>query len=225
VLDNGGKIVYVSYSKAPLIVQTPAMAVPFGMSRWEGDNNNGAVKYSIDLSFKDMDTNPSAKAFYKMLADLDARLVEHGFGNQQTWFKGKRYGSKEIVEALYTPMIKHAKDKTTGERTDDYPPTFKVTVPFKDNAFACDVFNSERELVDLNAIDTKGSKVTAIIQCTGVWFAGGKFGVSWKVVQMKVAPNKTKIVGYALVDLDDDDEDEEEDAPAAPAADDALRYM
>jgi hypothetical protein len=208
MLENGGKIVYVSYNKAPLIVQTPAMAAPFGMSRWEGDHNSN-VKYSLDLSFKDIDSFPSMKAFHTMLDALDTRLVQHGFDNQHSWFKGKRYGSKEIVEALYTPMLKYAKDKATGERTDDYPPTFKVTVPHKDGSFACDVFNAQRAPVDLGTVETKGSRITAIVQCTGVWFAGGKFGVSWKVKQMKVAPNSTKLVGYALIDDGDDVDDQQ----------------
>ena len=206
VLDNGGKIVYISYNRAPLIIQTPAMAAPFGMSRWEGENG-AASKYSIDLSFKGMDDSSSMQAFYKLLEHIDEKMISHGFDNQQTWFKGKRYGSREIVEALYTPLIKHAKDRHTGERTDAYPPTFKATVPQRDGAFACDVFDASRASVDLNAIDTKGARITAIIQCTGVWFAGGKFGVSWKVVQMKVSQNSTKLTGYALVDVDDDEGD------------------
>lgn len=213
VLDNGGKIVYVSYNRAPLIVQTPTMSAPFGMSRWDGDGG-AANKYTLDLSFKGMDASPSMRAFHDLLENLDSRMVDDGFANQQTWFKGKKYNSREIVEALYTPLIKFAKDKRTGERTDAYPPTFKATVPFKEGAFLCDVFDADRNPADLGAMDTKGARVTAIIQCTGVWFAGGKFGVSWKVVQMKVAQNNTKLSGYALMDMDDDD------AAAAGSGDD-----
>ncbi len=118
-------------------------------------------------------------------------------------------------------MIKHAKDKVTGDRSDEYKPRFKVTVPYRDNAFTCDVFDSSKELIDLDKVDAKGAKVAAIIQCTGVWFAGGKFGVSWKVVQMKVMPNKTKLVGYALVDVDDD---HAASSTVVEAEEDAMRF-
>lgn len=205
MLDNGGKIVYVSYNRAPFFLQTPTMPAPFGLSSWDGGDGKSAVKYSLDLSFKGMDASPSVKAFYGVLEKLDRTLLDHGFANQANWFKGKRYGSREIVEALYTPLIKFARDKTTGEKTDAYPPTFKASVPFRDGDFACDVFDATRKPVRLSDIDTKGSAVTAIIQCTGVWFAGGKFGVSWKIAQMKVVSSSSKLSGFALRDDDDDD--------------------
>ena len=202
MLDNGGKIVYVSYNKAPMIIQTPQMTAPFGMSKWDNDGK-ATPKYTLDLSFKGMDKSPALGSFYEMLKQLDARLVEDGFANQGSWFKGKKYGSKEIVEALYTPLIKHAKDRDTGEITDKYPPTFKATVPFKENKFVCDVYDDARNLVDLSTMETKGSRITAIIQCMGLWFAGGKFGSSWRIVQMKVAPSAT-IRGYAFHEVKED---------------------
>jgi hypothetical protein len=197
VLDNGGKIVYVSYDRSPFFLQTPPMAVPFGLSKWDNDGKSPA-KYSIDLSFKGMDSSKPLSAFHSALSTLDDKLIETGFDKQQSWFKGKRYGSREIVEALYTPMVKYAKDKVTGERTDAYPPTVKVTVPHRDGSFTCDVFDANRNSADLVSIETKGSSITAIIQCTGIWFAGGKFGLSWRVVQMKVVPSSGKIRGFAL---------------------------
>jgi hypothetical protein len=203
MLDNGGKIVYVSYNRGPFYMQTPAMTVPFGLSKWDNDGK-AVAKYSLDLSFKGMSDTPALSSFFNCLNALDAKLVDTGFDKQQSWFKGKRYNSRDIVEALYTPIIKYAKDKHTGEKTEMYPPTIKVTVPQKDGAFTCDVFDASRRPVNLNAIDTKGSSVTAIVQCTGIWFAGGKFGLSWKVVQMKIIPFSGKIRGFALMDDDDD---------------------
>lgn len=197
VLDNGGKIVYVSYNNAPLVVQTPPMTAPFGMSVWDNDGKASA-KYSLDLSFKAMDASPKLQKFYDMLERMDKRLVDDGYANQSTWFKGKKYGSREIVEALFTPMIKYAKDRDTGERTDKYPPTFKVGVPFRDGAFTCDIFNDKRQPMDLSTIETKGANVTAIIQCTGMWFAGGKFGASWRLVQAKISPNTMSFTGFAF---------------------------
>jgi hypothetical protein len=127
-----------------------------------------------------------------------------------TWLK-KKYNSVDVVEALYTPMVKYAKDKTTGEITDKYPPTFKLKIPFVNSAFQCEVYDNKRKTVDLKQlIDTgafKGAKVTAIIQCLGIWVAGGKYGCSWKVLQMRVSPPQT-IKGYAFKDLEDDKVDD-----------------
>jgi hypothetical protein len=206
MLDNGGKIVYMSYAKAPLLLQTPVMKAPFGLSKWDNDGKNVA-KYNIDLSFGGKDTSPQISAFYDVLDSMDKRLVDVGFASQSTWFKGKKYTSREIVEALYTPMIKLAKDKQTGEVTDRFPPTVKLTIPFKDNAFKCDVYDDKKNIVDLNNIDTKGSKITAIIQCSGLWFAGGKYGTSWRVVQMRVVPSMSVLSSYAFRDDDDEQDD------------------
>jgi hypothetical protein len=210
-LDNGGKIVYVSYNKTPFILQTPQMSVPFGLSKWDNDGKVNP-KYTLDLSFKNMDASSHIQAFYKVLETLDNHLIESGFKNQATWFKGKKFSSKEIVEALYTPLIKHAKDKETGERTDKYPATFKMTIPYKDNNFLCDVYNADHDIVDLENIETKSSKVTAIIQCTGLWFAGGKFGSSWKAVQLKCVQSSSSIKGFAIQEQFDEAVDDSENA-------------
>jgi hypothetical protein len=200
MLENGGKVVYVSYNRAPLVLQTPEMSAPFGMQNWNNDNR---IKYTIDLSFKGMERRAGVQTFYNVLETLDSKLVEDGFKNQATWFKGRKITSPEVAAALYTPLIKHAKDKNTGELTDKWPPTFKMTVPFKDNKFVCEVYDDKRNALDLSTIDTKGARVTSIIQFMGLWMAGGKFGSSWRVLQMKIVPNQA-IRGYAFKENPED---------------------
>ena len=51
------------------------------------------------------------------------------------------------------------------------------------------------------------SHVKGLMECTGVWHAGGKFGVSWKLVQAQVRP-PVRIQGFCIMD-DSDDEDVE----------------
>jgi hypothetical protein len=206
MLENGGKVVYVSYNKAPLVLQTPEMSAPFGMQNWNNDNR---IKYTMDLSFKGMDRRVGVQTFYNVLETLDNKLVEDAFKNQATWFKGRKITSPEVASALYTPLIKHAKDKDTGEVTDKWPPTFKMTVPWKDNKFMCEVYDDKRNPLDLSAIDTKGARVTGIIQFMGLWMAGGKFGSSWRVLQMKIIPNQA-LRGYAFKENPEDKMAEED---------------
>lgn len=200
MLDNGGKVVYTSYDKAPLVIQTPLMYAPFGLQKW---TNDGRDKHTLSLSFRGKDNSKSLQTFYDMLINLDKKLVDDGFKNQNTWFKGKKYNSTEVLEALYTPLLNPAKDRNTGEITDKYPSTFKMTVPYKDNAFTCEVYDDKQNLVDLNSINTKGARVSALIQFAGLWFAGGKFGASWRVVQLLVKPNEN-IKGFAFQEDPDD---------------------
>ena len=185
VLDNGGRMVYINYLNKPFNVQTPEMSAPFGLSRF-AVNDAGASndKYSIEVSFKNMATKASEEAFFKVLRALDARVVAAALDNSAAWLK-KKYNSLEVVEALYTPCVKFPKDKVTGEVTDKFPPTFRFNLPFKGNTFACDVYNHpEGEKIDLGTTDIKGGAAQAILRCSGIWIAGGKFGVSWQVNQL-----------------------------------------
>ena len=221
VLDNGGKVIYISYNKKKLVMQTPEMVAPFGLSKWNNEGKS-ADKYSFDLSFKGKESRDVLNKFFDGLKSFDKKLVEDGLTNCQTWFK-KAHKSVDVVEALYTPIIKYAKDKN-GDINDKYPPTFKMTVPHNGTNFACDVYDNNRNLVDLSSLETKGSRVSAIVQCVGIWVAGTKFGCSWKVLQMKITPPST-IKGYAFKEIDDkvekdiDDDDEEDCENEAEAKD------
>lgn len=201
VLDNGGKVIYVSYNKKKLIMQTPEMVAPFGLSKWnnEGKSND---KYSLDLSFKGRESREILGRYFDGLKSFDKKLVEDGLKHCQSWMK-KQYKSLDVVEALYTPIVKHAKD-------DKYPPTYKLTIPHNGTQFTCDVYDANRNLVDIGNIETKGARVSAIVQCVGIWIAGSKYGCSWKVLQMKISPPAT-IKGYAFKELNDKAENEIDD--------------
>lgn len=212
-LDNGGKVVYISYNEKPIILQTPEMIAPYGMSKWDNDGK-GPAKYTLDLSFKGMDSRDTLKKFHTSLTDFDSFLVNGGLVNSEEWFK-KKYTSKDVVEALYTCSLRRSKD-------DKYPPTFKMTIPYdhSTNEFRCKVFDKNtKELVNLNTVNLKGAKVTSLVQCTGVWIAGGKFGSTWKVVQLRVEQT-SKITDYAFREIegdavgDDLDENSDEDDAA-----------
>lgn len=203
--DNGGKSIYLSLKRSPIVLQTPEMYAPFGMTKW--DNDSGLTKYTLDLSFKGMDKRDTLKTFFDRMLELDDKLIDDGTTNSFEWLK-KKGASREVVRHLYTKLVKFPVDKTTGEISDKYPPTFKLSLPFKEGAFQCEVYDAERKRVDLNATETKGARVTAIIQCLGVWVAAGKFGCTWKVLQMKVVPPQS-IRGYAFKELVNDNVEEE----------------
>ena len=211
-LDNGGKIVWISYEDGPLILQTPEMTAPFGVSNW--DNDKGGVKSTLNLSFKGKEGREVLNKFFENMNDLDSKMINSAFENSPTWFKKQQ--SEAVIKELYTSIICHAKDKNTGEITDRYPPTFKITLPMKNGKHDFEVYNQSKDLVPLDSVDLKGARVTALIQCLGVWIAGVKFGVSWKLVQMKVVPQK-KLQGYSFKDVEeekvvnDDDDDDDKD--------------
>lgn len=210
-MDTGLRMKYISYDRHAFMVQTPECIMPYGITNGMMDDEN-SKKYTIDLSFRDVDSRPGLKRFFNMLQQLDEYIVSEAFNHQKDWLK-KNYPSKEVVEALYVPIIKYAKDKNTGEITDAYPPTFKMKVPFIKDKFVCDFYNYEQEKISGDSIlsmNTKGARSISIMKCNGLWFAGGKFGCSWKAIQVQVAP-KMNTIGCAIVHCPDDTMDGEEE--------------
>lgn len=205
---NGGKSIFMSLKGNPIVLQTPEMYAPFGRQVWE--NEKGGKKFTLDLAFKDMASRPQLKAFFDKMTELDAKLVHDGTVNSFEWLN-KKGVSEEVVKALYTKLVKYPLDKQ-GEINTKYPPTFKLTLPWKDGNFQCEVYDQNKNLVDFNNMETKGAKVSAIIQCLGIWVAAGKYGCTWKVLQMRVVPPQT-FKGYAFKEIetvtaDSDDEDD-----------------
>lgn len=207
ILPNGGKNSYLNYNGGMLVLQTPKMSLPWNMSCWRGPNGDQPPKYSIDLSFKGEDVNPKLTGLLNFTKELDKKMLEAGVENSLPWFTKKNM-SPDVVEALYSPMLKLSVDKNTGEPNGKYPPSIKVRVPNYDGNFTLDVFDNKREKVDaadLENILVRGCEVRALIECSSVWFAGGKYGLSWRIAQLEVTSNgPSNLSGYAFVDSESD---------------------
>ena len=204
VLDNGGKAVNVRYEGRNVMIETPCMNIPFGVSLFD---KGGPAKYSVDLSFRGVDDNKALKEFNELLEKFDERMVDAGVENASKWFKMAN-PNREVIKAFYTPVLKVSRDAAGNPKP--YPPTMKVALrKLKDGRFESAFYNgTERDAKGMptsfptdTAIDSilpKRSYATCIVQCTGVWFAGGKFGTSWKAVQIRVDNLPEQIRGPAF---------------------------
>jgi hypothetical protein len=113
---------------------------------------------------------------------------------------------------LYTPSVRFAKDADGNPKP--YPPTLKIQLRQRDGKFETAIYDDKkRPLTDIPLEDVlvKKAFLTALVQCTGVWFAGGKFGLSWKAIQIRADKVPDSIRGFAFLD------DGEEEAPAQRA--------
>ena len=194
VLESGGKLAYLNYGDArSLMMQTPSLPSPFGMNVFD---KNGPPKYSLDLAMRGYNgnnANPKVKAFYESLTALDEFMIDQGVKNSKLWFKADM--KREVVQAFYTPTVKFGRDKE-GNQTP-YPPNVKLQLRRRRDRDEFETeFYDEKSKTDPHAKPLKGIpieemlvkkvEVTALMQCTGVWFAGGKFGLSWKAVQIRL---------------------------------------
>lgn len=206
VMQNGAKTVYMNINKSPIIIQSPRMRVPFALSKFTGNDDapkGEREKWSLQLAFQDLETNTAMGNFFKFLKDMENSILNAGVTKCREWFKKEL--KKDVLSELCTPLLIYPKDKKTGEVTDAYPPMFRLSIPVVNGVIQCPCYNLQKEKVDLNTIE-KGSKVTAIIQFTGVWIAGSKFGCTSRVLQIIVEP-PTNISGYAFLPDDDDQGD------------------
>jgi hypothetical protein len=242
-LDSGAKMAYLNYGESrALILQTPTLKSPFGLNIFD---KNGPPKYSIDLALTGYQENPKVKAFYKALSDLDNFMIEEGVRNSKAWFKSQM--TRDVVAAFYTPTVKFGRDKE-GNQTP-YPPN--VNLKLKKNRegtdFDCEFYDHQSKGnpnapkltgIPIEEMLVKKVEVTGLMQCTGVWFAGGKFGLTWKAILLRLDSVPQGIHGNALLDDDldgeaggefsspapaprpvvEEDSDEEEDTPAPPPA-------
>lgn len=204
VLDNGGKAVNVRYEGHNVVVETPSMNLPFGVSLFD---KQGPAKYSVDMSFRGMDDSEALKEFHAFLEAFDERMVDAGVENASKWFKMAN-PSREIIKAFYTPVLKISRDPAGNPKP--YPPTMKIALrKRKDGKFESSFYNGTARDAEgkptpfpvdtpIDNILPKRTSASFIVQCTGVWFAGGKFGTSWKSVQLRVDSLPEQIRGLAF---------------------------
>ena len=208
---TGGKFVWVGYKNNKLAVQTPRMSVAFNLK----PNTMGEyTKYSLELSFTDMENDKSLQKFHDNICEMDERIIDEGVKNSMAWFKQKTV-SRDVVEAKYSKMIKTPTDKVTGDVLTQYPKRFRVKVPFYDEKFGCEVFNKKGEKMEgpLEEILVRGTRVKAIIECVGLWISASSYMCQWKVVRMEADVEKVQ-QGFAFLPDTDDEGDDDEDGEA-----------
>jgi hypothetical protein len=201
-MDNGGKQAYANYDGGKFLFQTPPLGLPYDMNDKAFDPSK-PVKYSVEMSLRGYDeAGTKAKEMYDALQALDEFMIEQGVKNSKQWFKADM--KPDVVRALYTPIVKWSKDKNGDVKP--YPPGVKVTLRKVGDDFEVKLYDANKEEyhgVSPKDLLVKGAVVRCVMQCTGVWFAGGKYGLSWKAVQMVMDKVPESIRGYAFVDEDD----------------------
>tara|TARA_B100001027_G_C16210145_1_gene304757 strand:- start:23 stop:901 length:879 start_codon:yes stop_codon:yes gene_type:complete len=216
VLDNGAKLVYLNYGGGRLSVQTPWMSMPWKMGVYtEGDY----PKYSVDLTFKGMDENPDLQGFHDKLQELEEKIIDGGFENSVSWFK-KKPSSRDVVDALFSRIVKVSTDRDTGEPDGKWPPTMKLKVPRRDGVYETKVSDKSGKVYDINNKESgdnmedllvKNTKMRAIIQCVGLWVASGSYMCQWKLTKAEVEVPDTGGQHEFLADSDGEDGEEAPD--------------
>ena len=225
-LQSGAKQAYLNYGGERLVMQTAvAMSLPFGLNIAD---KFGPAEYSVELSFRGNEQRPEIKEFMDVIAQIDEAMLAEGVKNSKSWFKGDL--GRDVVKAFYTPSLKYSKDKEGNVL--NYPPNLKLKLRKVNNDFETkfyDINGNPYKGIPVEDLLVKGVQVTAIIECAGVWFAGSKFGLTWRAKQIAIHKLPEKIADFAFKGLGsvkpapvEDAEDDEEAADENEVDDDAA---
>jgi len=239
-------------NKSSLKLRFP-LALTWGAQLY-ADPSSGRESYSMSIQFPgDGYKTPQTDKWLASMTAMEDVVLNHVMANWKKLFN-KPAPSKEAAEVLYTRSVKYSRDPNSGEINMTKSPTMKVKLGYWDNKFDCEIYSPDGKMLfsqethpNSSPVELipKASQTAVIVQCGGIWFAGGKFGVTWKLLQAVVKPKPT-LKGRCLISLtqedkavistqeivaeeddnnvtamviaDDSDEEQEQEAPApAPA--------
>lgn len=196
---SGGKNVGLLANGKPLYLSTPLM-LQWGLNEWTNEQS-GSCTYDLSLQFpreQDSNYNEATSAFLDALQELEDKVKsDTSTTYAKEWFNKPKM-SPEVVEALWTPMLRYPKGED-GEPDRTRAPSLRIKVPFWDGKFNTELYDmegetlfpSDDESVTPMSLVQKGANIAAVIQCGGIWFANGKFGMTWKLLQAVVQPRAT----------------------------------
>jgi hypothetical protein len=234
---SGGKSVGIlsTLTNGALKIQTPSM-MNWGASDYEGNQ-----RFELCIQFPTEEyENDETRAFKQNMIDFENKIKADALTNSKAWF-GKQHSSPDVLEALWTPILKYPKDKSTGDFDKTRAPSLRAKIGFFEGSWKAEVYDedlkklfpSEEHSSPIELI-RKGTRIISLIQCSGLWFVGGKFGVTWKLIQVVVPCEATGSQGCLIQvkvkkesepvtlveDSDDETQDQAEDIPGIePAVD------
>ena len=210
VNGQGGKGVGIlnANTKKSLDLSTPLM-LTWGINEYVRDD--GARTYDMSLQFpKEEYDSPEVAKFLENMKAFEAKLKLDAIKNSKDWMNKAKL-TPEVCDALWTPMLKYPKypegHENAGEFDYTRPPTLRLKVPVWDGVFNIEIYDTGSQPLfpnDKGVVPTelipKQINVATVIRCGGLYFIGGKFGVTWKLHQAVVKP-KVSMKGKCLVKL------------------------
>lgn len=193
---KGGKVVFVGLTdpatgeRQRVTIQTPTLALPFGVSPYQEATTGEIQSYSLDVSFRGYDADPVMADFMARMRTLDDVLMRTAVTESKEWF-GKKM-SAEIVAEFFRKLVKDPSNPK-------YAPVMKVKVPLANGEPAALFFDEHRNPTTIDYL-VKGSTVKLLMEVDRVWFVNKNFGVTWRLLQAAVVSRPVRLDGYSFVD-------------------------
>jgi hypothetical protein len=203
-------------TKTSLTLSTPLMLTWGAAEFVDQATGQGDGKFTLSLQFPGKEyENEDTSAFLKNMKALEDKIKADALVYSREWF-GKVHKSAEVVDALWTPMLKYSKNKATGDYDYSRAPTLRVKLPQWEGVFSSEIYSEDGDKLfpksDSPSVTPleylkKGSNIMCLIQFAGIWFVNGKFSASWKLIQSVVQKPKATLQGQCFIKLKTQDKE------------------
>ena len=161
---------------------------------------------------------------WRGLIVMEKKIKDDAVTNAKEWFNKPKM-TAEVVDALWTPMLRYKKDPNTQEPDLSSAPTLRVKIPFYDGEHKVEIYDVNSQLLyatpDIMAkhnmtqpVGTPNAACSQADKCgsccfnvVGFGLLVEKFGVTWKLMQCVVKPKASLDRAKCLVQMNSDDKD------------------
>ena len=197
-------------TKTSLTLSTPLM-LTWGAGEFvDPSSGQGDGKFTLSLQFPGEEyKTEDTTAFLNNIKALEERIKADALIYSKEWF-GKVHKSSEIIEELFSPMLKYPNIKGTREPDYSKQPTLRIKMPVWEGKWKTEIYdedgsklypNPENPAVTPLDYLKKGSNIACLIQFGGIWFINGKFSASWKLLQAVVQKPRATLSGQCFIKL------------------------
>jgi len=211
---GGAKMVNMTYKGGRFFMQSALMPIDYGLNdSYALDDklnkpHDGPRKFTVSLSFRDVDRNPAVKHVHEKLMEIQEAVIDAAYKNRLAWFKSDCKNMREIVEAKFSPIVKLAIDRDTKLPSTTLPSSMRIKLPYDEKT---DTFNFVCTDLEKNALEFKDVKdslrdtrARILYQFTGVWITSTGFGCLLKATEVHL--DSVKVVNAPAMEEDTDDE-------------------
>lgn len=215
---QGAKSVNIlnKHVKKGLVLSTPLMLTWGAADFVDEKTGQSDGKFSMSLQFPgDEYATEDTKAFLNNMKSLEDKIKADALIYSKEWF-GKVHKSADIIDELFSPMLKYPNLKGTREPDYSKQPALKIKVPLWDGVWKCEIYDEEGEKLfpsssneSITPLDylKKGANIAVLIQFGGIWFVNGKFSISWKLLQAVVQKPRPTLSGQCFIKLKSSDKE------------------
>ena len=140
-----------------------------GVNVYENEGKDNSYDFSLQFPRDDFKTEDAEKAL-TAFKEMEDKIKADALENSKDWF-GKKITSAEVIDALWTPMLRYPKNQETGEQDLSRPPNLRIKMPCWEGQYNFELYSMDGNQLfpddegsgEPETIITKGSNISCLI--------------------------------------------------------------